>query len=96
MKRLQFDSQGKLAGLDGNEIGGKDKPKHKPRINLKKSDSLDFLKEDSKTNLENIFEKDYWNLNDESGPIPPLKFSNEKTQEDIVKEILDLSESQYL
>ena len=92
MKRLQFDSQGKLAGLDGNEIGRKDKPKHKPRINLKKSDSLDFLKEDSKTNLENIFEKDYWNLNDESGPIPPLKFSNEKTQEDIVKEILDLIE----
>ena len=92
MKRLQFDSQGKLSGLDGNELERKEESRYKPEINLKKSDSLEFLKENSEKNVENIFEKDYWDLNDESGPITPLKFSNGKTQEDIVKEILDLIE----
>ena len=58
MKRLQFDSQGKLSGLDGNEVERKEESRYKPEINLKKSDSLEFLKEDSPENLEDIFEKD--------------------------------------
>jgi len=92
MKRLQFDSQGNLSGLDGNEVERKKESRYKPKIILKKSDSLEFLKEEPGKNIEDIFEKDYWNLNDESGPITPLKFSNGKTQENIVKEILDLIE----
>ncbi|MDO8610613.1 MAG: hypothetical protein Q7R95_08765, partial [bacterium] len=63
-------------------------------IKLKTSENLDFLKDEStSTSVGNIFEKTYWNLN-ESGnhdvAIPPLKFSNKKTQEDVVKEIVEL------
>lgn len=55
---------------------------------LKTSESLLFLKEEKKT--ENIFHDACWDLNDSNGKISPLKFSNGKTQEDIIKEILEL------
>jgi len=60
---------------------------------LKKSDSLTFLKEESPSQFENIFENKYWDLNENSKYIPPLKFSNGKTQEDVVKEIVELIKS---
>ncbi len=56
---------------------------------LKTTESLTFLKED-KSKVNNIFAEDYWDLNDENGKIFPLKFSNGKTQTDIVKEIINL------
>ncbi len=59
------------------------------QINLKKSENLIFLKEE-KSKTENIFTEDYWDLNDENGKISPLKFSNGKTQTDVVKEIVNL------
>ncbi|MEK6846637.1 MAG: helicase C-terminal domain-containing protein [Nanoarchaeota archaeon] len=59
------------------------------QINLKKSENLIFLKEE-KSKTENIFTEDYWDLNDENGKISPLKFSNGKTQTDVVKEIINL------
>lgn len=55
--------------------------------NLKTSSSLSFLKEETK--VENIFAGANWDLNDKNGKITPLKFSNGKTQEDVVNEILD-------
>src|SRR3989338_6451862 len=57
---------------------------------LKNSSSLSFLKSDEDKKAENIFEGANWDLNDEKGKISPLKFSNNKTQEDLVNEILDL------
>lgn len=54
---------------------------------LKTSNSLSFLKNEEKA--ENIFAGANWDLNDKNGKIPPLKFSNGKTQEDVVNEILD-------
>jgi len=69
-----FDESGKLKTSESSK--------------LKTSDSLSFLKEEKKT--ENIFENSNWDLNDEKGKIPPLKFSNNKTQEDIVSDILNL------
>ena len=51
MKRLQFDSQGKLSGWDGNELERKEESRYKPEINLKKSDSLEFLKEKGITHI---------------------------------------------
>ena len=60
---------------------------------LKKSESLSFLKEDNQEKIENIFKDTNWDLNDKSGKIPPLKFSNKKTQEDLVTEILNLIKS---
>ncbi len=83
MKRLRFDSQGKLL------LNLIDVPQEVEEVvsNLKKSDSLQFLKEEK---FEQIKDTSYWSLNDKNGKIPPLKFSNQKTQEDIVKEITDL------
>ena len=60
---------------------------------LKTSDSLEFLKEDNSPPLENIFENKYWDLNEDDQKIKPLLFSNGKTQEDVVKEIVNLIES---
>ena len=83
---------------DGRPNGLKDKLKG----DLKTSDSLDFLKEDnlpsrsegkvtSDGKFEDPFAKDYWNLYSGEESLPPLKFTNNKTQEDVVKEIVDLS-----
>ena len=54
------------------------------KVELKNSDSLSFLRDDK---IEKIFENPYWNLNEDGKEISPLKFSNGKTQEDIVREI---------
>ena len=90
MKRLKFDSQGRLLSLKGEELK-KWAPKErlKPK-NLKTSISLDFLKSEEKKDIEEIFDNSSWNLNNSSSPVTPLKFSNGKTQEDIVKEIHSL------
>ena len=56
---------------------------------LKTSSNLSFLKQEEKK-TENISENTNWDLNDERGKIIPLKFSNGKTQEDIVNEVLEL------
>lgn len=61
-----------------------------PNNGLKTSEKLDFLKKEEVKKTETIFENEYWDLNDEKGKIEPLKFSNGKTQTDIVKEISDL------
>ncbi|MBI2629549.1 DEAD/DEAH box helicase family protein [Candidatus Pacearchaeota archaeon] len=89
MERLIFDSSGKLIGVDGKNI---EKPKEKEK-KLKTSDTLSFLKPEKEANLEEIKEamrNPYWNLYSEGKSILPLKFSNGKTQEDIIKEIVDL------
>ncbi|MBS3091677.1 hypothetical protein J4217_04510 [Candidatus Pacearchaeota archaeon] len=89
MNRLKFDSQGKLDGFKGayeEDILGNNENGFEAK-ELKKSDSLTFL-EDKK--IENILEKEYWSLFEENKELLPLKFSNGKTQEDIVKEVIDL------
>lgn len=82
MGELVFDSSGRLLGL--NKKGEEKK--------LQTSESLDFLKDDSPKKMENIFEKSFWSLQENSIPLDPLKFSNGKTQEDVVKEIHALIE----
>jgi len=90
MERMVFNSNGKLISIDNskletfpNSYPSQQKKKHK----LKTSDSLNFLEEEQ---FDNIFEKACWSLHSEDKAIPPLIFSNGKTQEDIVKEILNL------
>ena len=80
MQTLIFDENGRPKGFE---------PKKGEK--LKTSDSLDFLKEDKTPIMQDPFSKDYWNLYDKNGYLPPLKFTNGKTQEDIVKEVVDLS-----
>jgi len=81
MRRLIFDSLGKPIGVD------KDIEDYTSNNQLKKSDSLFFLKD---TQKENIPEERYWNFYSNNQPLNPLKFSNGKTQEDVVKEIVEL------
>ena len=89
--RLEFDSQGKLIIVDKQLLDFTDKKEDTSIKNqeLKTSDSLSFLKEDE-PKLENIFENKYWSLYQDDKPLTPLKFSNGKTQGDIVKEIVEL------
>jgi len=105
-QRLLFDADGKFIGVNGHEFkeeikkeinSKKDYYSNKrylsrgKNIKLKTSDSLEFLKEDTYSNeIKDISSKNYWDLNENGKPITPLKFSNGKTQEDVVKEITDL------
>ena len=85
MQTMIFDENGRPVGIENS------KGKEIKRENLKTSDSLDFLKEDE-PKFEDPFAKDYWNLYEGDKALAPLKFTNGKTQEDVVKEIVDLSE----
>ena len=89
--RLEFDSQGKLIRVDRQllDFTNKEEYSYNKNHELKTSDSLSFLKEDE-PKLENIFENKYWSLYQNDKPLNPLKFSNGKTQENIVKEIVEL------
>ena len=85
MSRLNFDSSGNLSQIEGisveKQISLKKEKKKDP--NLKKSNSLEFLHDSSpKLISEDIFQKTYWNLYSNDKEIGPLKFSNNKTQED--------------
>lgn len=98
MSRLIFDENGRLKGIDNKtledyrkEEGKKESGRHKKR-ELKKSDDLSFLKQD-KEKFNNIFEYDFWSFNSDEGAIPPLKFSNGKTQENVVREVINLIKS---
>src|SRR3989338_3588090 len=87
--RLTFNEQGRLMSVDGSsslldyEEKKSDYPKKQPR-ELKKSDSLMFLKE-KENKLGNIFANTSWSLYKDNKFLSPLKFSNNKTQEDVVK-----------
>lgn len=81
MGKLIFDEFGRFAGIKGQEI------KREAKKELKTSDSLSFLKEDKFENEDN---SKYWNFYIDNKSAKPLKFSNGKTQEDIVKEIVEL------
>ncbi len=89
MEKLIFDDFGRLVGLKGRKIKREEDGKaiDESKRDLKTSDSLDFLKDDL---LEGAEERKYWNFYIDKKPAEPLKFSNGKTQEDIVKEIIDL------
>ncbi|MDP3987066.1 MAG: helicase C-terminal domain-containing protein [Nanoarchaeota archaeon] len=80
MSKLIFDSSGRLVGLNRENSEKK----------LQTSDSLDFLKEDSPRKVGDIFEKNFWSLYENDAPLNPLRFSNGKTQEDVVREVHSL------
>ena len=92
--RLTFNEQGRLMSVDGSsslldyEEKKSDYPKKQPR-ELKKSDSLMFLKE-KENKLGNIFANTSWSLYQDNKFLSPLKFSNNKTQEDVVNEVVSL------
>ncbi len=89
MERLSFDSNGKLIGVDGGFNNfSEDDFEEEGDGKLRKSGDLEFLKEDFE--FEKIFEREFWNLNKNKNSLEPLKFSNGKSQEDVVKEIVEI------
>ncbi len=94
MNRIQFDSAGRIIGVD-NKLASF--PMHKIQENyedeekfdssLKTSDSLSFMKDES---FDNVTDSSSWSLYADKNKLPPLKFSNGKTQEDVVNEVIDL------
>ncbi len=97
MKRLQFNSQGRLIGADSkwnnpqsNESKDEEgEPYYNEKVfdKLQTSDSLDFLKETKK--IDNSKDTAWWSLYEENNRLLPIKFSNGKTQEDIVMEAVN-------
>src|SRR3989344_4589401 len=86
MSMLNFDSSGKFIGVNHSLVGYRQAKKEE--ASLKTSNDLRFLKSEAK--MENIFDKEYWSLYQKDSALQPLKFSNGKTQEDIVEEIVSL------
>ena len=106
MGKLLFDSNGRLLKkealkdlkigdytLNGRKENSKRNAKfeniNEPSLPLKTSLSLEFLKED--TALGDLFSTDYWSLHSGEEKLEPLKFTNGKNQEDIVREVVELS-----
>jgi len=99
MSRLVFDKSGKLIAVDSKDLAEYEQEdleadyesnrygKSKQKPSLKKSDSLQFLEEEKFTP---IFDTSYWSLFSDNQKLEPLIFSNKKSQEDVVKEIVSL------
>jgi intein/homing endonuclease len=90
MKRIKFDAEGRILSVDA-ELGDylpQDSEDNGGKIHLKKSNELEFLKESNE--FEQVIDNSSWSLHHESGKLEPLRFSNGKTQEDVVNEVVNL------
>ena len=82
MNGLLFDREGRFIGVEpGREVV-------KTRSNLMTSKDLSFLNADE---AAQPIDFSYWSLYSEGKKLEPLKYSNGKTQEDIVKEVVELA-----
>jgi len=94
MSKIKFDSRGKpipLVKTRDSQIWDFESKNNTPKKQLKTSSSLEFLKEAKA--VGDIFSTDYWSLYQGEKRLEPLKFKNGKTQEDVVREIVDLSKN---
>jgi len=94
MSQIKFDLNGKpipLVKTRNSKIEDFEKGNNTSKEKLKTSSSLEFLKEDK--TVGDIFSTDYWSLYQDEKRLEPLKFKNKKTQEDVVREIVDLSKT---
>ncbi len=84
MERMKFDSSGKLVSVDGINVGkkldGRDEKDNKTGKIFEKV--VEFI--DAKNDSE------YWSLYRDRKRLEPLRFSNGKTQEGVVREIIEL------
>lgn len=100
MNRVKFDSQGRILSIDGKEnfptvkLGrnndDEDEEEDETGLELRKSESLEFLRADGL--FDNKADSKYWSLYSKTQRLSPLKFTNGKTQEDVVKEVVGLVE----
>ena len=94
MGRIKFDSSGRPIAIiktRNSQIRDFERKDNASKKELKTSSSLEFLKEDK--TVGDIFSRDYWSLHQNGERLEPLKFQNGKTQEDVVREIVNLSKS---
>jgi Rad3-related DNA helicase len=97
--RMRFDKNGRLMSVEstltdfkpGSKISEDEEPVEDNGKTLKTSASLGFLQPQNKEN--NTKDRDFWSLYQNNSFLEPLRFSNGKTQEDIVKEIHDTIKS---
>lgn len=96
-QRLKFNAQGKLVGVDGDFLAD---VKNSERDNgeaalapseLKTSASLVFLRQAEIREQE--ADSEMWSLHRQDKKLEPLRFSNGKTQADVVDEVVRLIES---
>ena len=87
--RMRFDEQGKLVGVDSKlgifEVTDQNE-EDSENISLKKTDSLDFLKKHGQEDIST--DKDFWSLHQDGKSLNPIVFSDGRTQEDVVKDIV--------
>ena len=91
LKRMKFNAQGKLVGVDGAWTNAQSSGEEQPIAEgeLKTSASLGFLHQKE---IEPIRDESGWSLWGEGKKLEPLRFSNGKTQEDVVDEVVSLIE----
>ena len=83
MRKLKFDSQGRFAGIKDRTLDRED--------NLKPTGLLNtYSSQNSSQKFDNSQDTKYWSLYKNDQILPPLRFSNGKTQEDVVEEIVNL------
>ena len=92
---MKFNSYGRIESVDAglDDFISNNYEKDENEIHLKTSKELEFLKEeDNKENLDENFEpvvdNSTWSLHQSEGELKPLMFSNGKTQEDVVNEVV--------
>jgi len=81
---MNFDSQGKLIGVDGKITKREDEEDNGSfsEEELRKTENRVWKK------VDNSGDTEYWSLYRNGKRLEPLKFSNGKTQEDIVREVV--------
>ncbi len=89
---MSFDSSGRIVipGQENEEEFNSNFGRFKE--DLKTSDSLEFLKEEYRVGekLNSIFDNSFWSLYQGDKKLEPLRFTNGKTQEDVVRETVEL------
>lgn len=93
MGRIKFNSRGQIESVDANlgDYSASEDEYDRNKVHLKKSSELEFLKEGEE--FEEIIDNSSWSLHHEGGKLSPLIFSNGKTQEDVVNEVVNLIKS---
>jgi energy-coupling factor transporter ATP-binding protein EcfA2 len=90
MERLKFDSNGRLAAIDGKIVDFEEDENEEYFGKLKTSKDIQFLNVEETPHLDWKEENEHWNLFSEDKRLEPLKFSNGKTQQDVVRETVNL------
>lgn len=85
-KSFSREKNGSLNGVDDWMEEEEEKEGFVPEKTLRTSNSLKFLREDDV--VQGIKDEGFWSLYDSGNKLNPLMFSNGKTQEDVVKEVV--------